>query len=145
MKVKFIKLNNDVPTPVQKTEGSAGFDLTANIPQAIGLQPGVPTKIPTGIAIEPEKRDCVALLFSRSGLAEHGITLANSVGVIDSDYRGEILTYLINNSNDVYIVEPGDRVAQLVFLNTVPIELELVESLTPTVRGDGGFGHTGRK
>lgn len=144
MKVKFIKLNENVPDPMKATDGSAGFDLTANITEAIELLPGVPTKIPTGIAIEPEKLDCVILMFSRSGLSKYGIGLANSVGVIDSDYRGEICAYLINNSNDVYIVSPGDRIVQLVFLNLEPVELELAKSLSKTVRGAGGFGHSGK-
>lgn len=134
----------DIPIPQQATSGSAGFDITANIPRAIGLQPGIPTKIPTGIFIEPETNNCVALLFSRSGQAKYGVTLSNGVGVIDSDYRGEICAYLINNTNEVYIVSPGDKIAQLVFLNLEPIEIELVETLSDTERGEGGFGHSGK-
>jgi len=144
MKVNFIKTEKNVPVPSKSTSGSAGFDLTAHITEAINLLPGIPVKIPTGIAIEPDTLGCVILLFSRSGLSKYGVGLANAVGVIDSDYRGEIGAVFINNSNTEYVISPGDRIAQIVFLNIEPVELELVESLTDTERGDGGFGHSGK-
>ena len=102
--------------------------------------------IPTGIAIECERRDIAAIICARSGLAsKHGITLANGVGVVDSDYRGEIMVALHNHSNESVVVESGERIAQLVITPYIVAVFNQVDELDDTVRGEGGFGSTGRK
>ncbi len=102
-------------------------------------------KIPTGVAIAPERNDVVGLLYSRSGMGvKHGIALANSVGVIDSDYRGEIVVVLVNHSDKPYTVNPGDRIAQLIFAPVYTALFTEADLLDDTVRGTGGFGSTGR-
>lgn len=127
---------------------AAGVDLCACIDDAIIVQPGEIVKIPTGIQIsanDTDKHPCCFLMFGRSGLgAKYGITLANSVGVIDSDYRGEIIAAIINNSNKAYIIEPMDRVAQLVLVPIERMNFNYVDDLDSTQRGTGGFGSTGK-
>lgn len=130
------------------TPRSAGIDLRACINKPITLLPnsGV-TKIPLGIAVEPlddEEHPCVLLLFGRSGLGvKHEVVLANSVGVIDSDYRGELMAGLVNKSNEPYTINPLDRVAQLVILPIDSPIISIVSELSDTIRGTGGFGSTG--
>ncbi len=138
-----IKKGYLVPEPVRATAGAAGIDLCACIDEPIVLLPGNITRVPSGIAISlPE--GYAAFAFARSGLGvKHGITLANSVGVIDSDYRGEVLIGLINLSKEPYTVHPGDRVAQLVIMPVVAATL-IEGDVGDTDRGDGGFGSTGR-
>jgi len=132
-----------VDVPRHATGGSAGLDLQACIDEPVELRPGEITIIPSGIAAQlPE--GYAGFLFARSGLGiKHGITMANSVGVIDSDYRGEIRMGLINLSNETYIVNPGDRVGQLVIMPVARAEFVLGE-IGGTDRGSGGFGSTGR-
>ena len=132
------------PLPEYATSGSAGLDLTAFIEEPITLTHGAPTLIKTGIAVAvPE--GYVGLLFARSGLGiKHGVTLSNGVGVIDSDYRGEIGVGLCSISEKEYTVSPGDRIAQLVIVPIVCPTLEEADSLPETDRGAGGFGSTGR-
>ncbi|NLM61880.1 MAG: dUTP diphosphatase [Clostridiales bacterium] len=132
-----------VEPPARATGGAAGMDLRACIDEPVELQPGKLTTVPSGIAIElPE--GYAAFVFARSGLGiKHGITLSNSVGVIDSDYRGEIRIGLINLSDKSYTIQPGDRIAQLVVMQVAaPVFVE--GELGRTDRGDGGFGSTGR-
>lgn len=132
------------PLPKYATAGSAGMDLSANIAQAITLAPGQRSLIPTGIAIAIPNRYLVGLVFARSGLAgRHGVCLANGVGVIDSDYTGEILCALKNTGDKPYLVQPGDRIAQLVFVPIAVASFAVVEDLAATERGAGGFGSTG--
>ena len=131
--------------PEYKTEGSAGMDLKAAIKEPLNIKPQEIKLVPTGLGISLEDTDNVALVYARSGLAlKHGITMANSVGVIDSDYRGEIFCPLINLSNQEFILKPLERMAQLVIAPILKPQLEVVEDLDETSRGDGGFGHTGR-
>lgn len=129
--------------PDYKTAGSAGLDLRANIEEAIELKPLERTLIPTGLYMSiPE--GCEAQIRARSGLAlNHGISLANGIGTIDSDYRGEIKVILINLSQEPYIINKGDRVAQMVFIKYEKVNLIEVENLDETIRGEGGFGHSG--
>jgi len=129
--------------PKYKTEGSAGLDLQANIQESIELKPLDRVLIPTGLFISiPEGYE--AQIRGRSGMAlNHGITLANGIGTIDSDYRGEIKVILINLSNEAYIINPGDRVAQMVFVKYEKADLVVVNELEETIRGEGGFGHSG--
>jgi len=142
MKVKILN-KSSFSTPNYKTSGSSGIDLYANIENSIVLNPLKPTLIPTGIYLSiPEGYE--GQIRARSGLAlKHGITLANGIGTIDSDYRGEIGVILVNLSKEEYIVNKGDRIAQLVFIKYEKVQFEEVNSLDKTLRGHGGFGHTG--
>ena len=107
--------------------------------------PGERAKLPTGIAIAPERSDLVALVFSRSGMGvKHGITLSNSVGVIDADYRGEIIVSVVNHGSEAYTVQPCDRIAQMMFVPIYTAAFIPTEELDDTERGAGGFGSTGR-
>lgn len=131
--------------PEYKTKGSAGMDLKAAIKEPIVLKPQEIQLIPTGIGISLGDTNNVALVYARSGLsAKHGIAMANSVGVIDSDYRGEIFCPLINLSKEDFILKPLERMAQMVISPIYKPDLEVVEDLDETTRGAGGFGHTGR-
>ena len=143
--LNFVKLTSEAIIPKRATGGSAGLDLHACMEESILLRPGERALIHTGIAVGLPSRDFVALIFARSGLAiKHGITLSNSVGVIDSDYRGEICVGLCNLSNEDYTITPGERIAQLVVVRVeTPTPLE-VDSLDETARGSGGFGSTGK-
>lgn len=134
----------DVSLPSRATSGSAGFDLQAAIDSPLTILPGKLVSVPTGIAVQlPE--NSVGLLFGRSGLGvKHGITLSNSVGVIDSDYTGEIFVGLCNVSDEPYTIHPLDRIAQLTVMSFLPVNPVEVDSLEETERGSGGFGSTGR-
>lgn len=133
------------PLPTQGTPGAAGHDLYAAIPKPVEIEPGGLVRIPTGVAIALPSPDTVGLVFARSGLGvKHGICLSNGVGVIDSDYRGELIVGLCNVSNKTYTIEPGERIAQLAVLPVIPVALKEVEELDETERSDGGFGSTGR-
>lgn len=132
------------PLPEYKTAGAAGMDLVACIDRPVRLQPGERTLIPTGIAIALPTPYLVALIFARSGLAsKHGVNLANGVGVIDSDYRGEIKCPLHNSGTETFVVEPGDRIAQLVVTPVVAVRWHEVDELPSSARGADGFGSTG--
>lgn len=149
MELKFKALNpkigQEIPLPQFATPGSAAMDLRACIDRPVTIQAGERTVVPTGLAMALPSADYVALLFARSGLGiRKGVCLSNGVGVIDSDYRGEIGVGLVNLSQEAYTVQPGDRIAQLM---VVPVErptVSLVEDLDDTGRGSGGFGSTGR-
>lgn len=142
MKIEVINKSNH-KIPVHKTKGSSGVDLQANIDAPIELEPFDRVLVPTGLFISIP-RGYEGQIRGRSGLAlRHGISLANGVGTIDNDYRGEIKVILINTSKDTYVINNGDRIAQLVVCKYEKIDFEEVENLENTVRGDGGFGHTG--
>lgn len=131
--------------PHKATEGSAGLDLHACIDTPVTIVPRALVSIPTGIAIGLPGPEYVALLFARSGLGvKHGITLSNGVGVIDSDYRGEIFVGLCNISDTAYTIAPGERIAQMTVVPVANLPIVEVESLDETGRGTGGFGSTGR-
>ncbi len=139
-----IKLSRGAVLPEYATDGSAAVDLRAANDEPITLRPGERALIPTGISIAPETRGVVAIVAARSGLAaKKGITLFNSIGVIDSDYRGEIGVGLINHGNEDFVVTRGDRIAQLMFLPILHAQFLLSDTLDETERGAGGFGHTG--
>ena len=142
IKVRIKRLREDARIPVYQTEGAACCDLTAA--EAVTLKPGERALIPTGIALDFGSRDYAALLFARSGLAsKKGLTLANGVGVIDSDYRGEIKAAVVNLGDETVEILPGDRVAQLGFFPVARAVFTEEEELGETERGAGGFGHTG--
>ena len=145
MQLKIKKLKENARIPKRATEGAAGMDLFACITDAVALAPGQLTVIPTGIAIELPDNTCAAFLYARSGLGvKHGICLSNGVGVIDSDYRGEICVGLCNVSDTPYTIEPGERVAQMVIAPVLTLSVVEVGELGETERGSGGFGSTGR-
>ncbi len=143
--LKVKKLRNNAVIPKRATPGSAGMDLYACIDEEIPLVPGKLAVIPTGIAIELPSKNYMANIYARSGLGvKHGICLSNGVGVIDSDYRGEVCVGLCNVSDKEYTVTPGERIAQLVIAPVSIMEVEEVQSLDDTQRGAGGFGSTGK-
>ena len=142
--IKNISSNLDFKLPNYESEGAAGMDLSADIDSDIIIKPLERSLIPTGIAISlPE--DLEAQIRPRSGLAiKHGITLLNSPGTIDSDYRGEIKVILVNLSNNNYTIKPYDRIAQIIISQFVKAEFEIAENLDETDRGNSGFGSTGK-
>jgi len=143
--VKIKKLRENAVVPKRATEFSAGADLYACIDEPVTIAPSGLAKIPTGIAIELPRGDFAAFLFARSGLGvKHGITLSNSVGVVDSDYRGEICVGLCNVSSEPYTIQPNERVAQMVIIPVACADFVEAEELSDTVRGEGGFGSTGK-
>lgn len=146
--IKYIRTGHDkdlaAKTPVYATPGSAGMDLSACIPSEINIKPGEIAKVSTGIAIQIPNRGMGGFIFPRSGLSsKYGVSLANCVGVIDSDYTGEIFCPVINHGSSDYTIKPGDRIAQLVFLPVINVRLEETDKLEDTERGSGGFGSTG--
>ena len=146
MTLKIKKLRPNAKIPSCATSGSAGMDLHACIDEPVKIAPGDLKIIPTGLAIELPDNKCAAFLSARSGLGvKHGICLSNGVGVIDSDYRGEVCVGLCNVSAEEYTIEPGERVAQMVIAPVLVPETEEVSQLGETGRGEGGFGSTGRK
>lgn len=139
------RLHPNAVLPTRATEGSAGYDLYACIESPLLLPAGGRVSVPTGIAIMLESCDSAAFVFGRSGLGiRHGIVPSNGVGVIDSDYRGEIVVGLSNHSDKDYTIEPGERVAQMVIMPVFTPEIIEVEQLSQTLRGSDGFGSTGR-
>lgn len=140
------KVRENAKIPVRATGGSAGIDLCACIDEGVTIPGGGHALIPTGIAIALPEAASAAFVFARSGLAiKHGIGLLNGVGVIDSDYRGEICVGLVNQFDEAYTVEPGERIAQLVIMPVSLPATREVDSLDETARGSGGFGSTGKK
>ena len=146
MELKIKKFKENAKIPQRATNGSAGMDLYACIAESVTLAPGQLTVIPTGIAIELPDNTCAAFLYARSGLGvKHGICLSNGVGVIDSDYRGEVCVGLCNVSDKPYVIEPFERVAQMVIAPVLTPDIKEVDELSDTARGEGGFGSSGRK
>ncbi len=143
--LKIKKLHEGAVIPHRATPGSAGMDLYACIEEPVTIFPNQLVTVPTGIAIALPDSGCAALIFARSGLGvKHGIALSNGVGVIDSDYRGEIKVGLCNLGSEPYTVSPNERVAQLVVTPVLPLPVEETDSLDETERGAGGFGSTGK-
>ena len=139
------KIGNEIPTPFYASAGAAAMDLHACVDQAVVIPAGQTRVIPTGLAIALPSADFVALVFARSGLGiKHGIAPANCVGVIDSDYRGEIMVGLHNSGGDDYTVQPADRIAQLMITPVIRAHVNMVDQLDDTQRGAGGFGSTGK-
>ncbi len=144
-KLKIKKLNQNAILPTRGSDGAAGMDLYACLDEPVTLEPRGLYKIPTGLAIALPDKNTVGLIFARSGLGvKHGISLPNAVGVIDSDYRGEILVGMCNLSDKPYTMQPGERFAQLVVMPVLNMELDETDDLGETDRGEGGFGSTGK-
>ncbi len=145
LSLKIQKTDPRAKLPVRGTSGSAGLDLHALLDSPLTIPPGALVSVPTGIAVGLPSRETVGLVFARSGLAvKHGIALSNGVGVIDSDYTGEIRVGLCNQSQKAYELRPGERIAQLVVVPICLPEIVEVACLDETERGSGGFGSTGR-
>jgi dUTP pyrophosphatase len=147
LKIKALspKIGTEIPFPYYATPGSAAMDLHACMEQAVTIAPGQRATIHTGLAIALPDAGYVALIFARSGLScKHGLAPANCVGVIDSDYRGELMVCLTNSGQAPYTVQPGERIAQLAVMPVVQAQLERCDSLDDTQRGAGGFGSTGQ-
>ena len=144
MKLKIKRVRPYAQVPKQATAGSAGSDLYAALEEPLSIPAGAIRSIPTGIAAEPDTDSVALLIFPRSGLAsKYGITLANAIGLVDSDYRGEICVPLIKLGKEAFTIEPGMRIAQLVVSPILLPEIEVTDTLTETQRGAGGFGSTG--
>ena len=147
LKIKAVSpmIGREFPAPFFATAGSAAMDLCACIEEPVVIPAGGRVGIPSGIAIALPSADYVALVFARSSMGvKKGVCLANGVGVIDSDYRGEITVGLLNTGSEDYTVLPGDRIAQLMVVPVVQPEIEMADALDETERGAGGFGSTGR-
>ena len=147
LQVKYVseKIGKEIPEPFYATSGAAGMDLPACIDEPVTIKARARAKIPTGIAVALPSNEYAALVYVRSSLGfKKGVTLSNSVGVIDSDYRGEIFVSLNNISDEDYTVMPGERIAQLIVTPVVIPEISVVDELPETKRGEGGFGSTGK-
>jgi len=145
LKIIDQKIGTTFPFPKYATSGSAGLDLCACIDDKILIVPGETILIPTGIAIHINDPKLAAMILPRSGLGhKHGIVLGNLVGLIDSDYQGQIMLSCWNRSNKSFEIMPGERMAQLVLVPVLQAEFEVVDEFNATNRGEGGFGHTGR-
>ena len=146
LKIKAVspKIGTDIPLPYYATPGSAAMDLHACLEEAVTIPARGRTVIPTGIAIALPSPDYVALVFARSGLGiKHGVAPSNCVGVIDSDYRGEVMVGLQNSGDSDFTIQPGDRIAQLMVVPVVQAQIRMAPELDETQRGAGGFGSTG--
>ncbi|MFT6340121.1 MAG: dUTP pyrophosphatase [Polaribacter sp.] len=139
------RLGDTIPLPHYATDGSAGLDLRAMVKEPLTLEPGQTELLPTGMSIHISDPGYAGMILPRSGLGhKHGIVLGNLVGLIDSDYQGELMVSCWNRGNQPFTVEPGERIAQLVIVPVMQVQLEQVETFTNTERGSGGFGHSGR-
>lgn len=146
LKILDPRIGTQIPLPEHATSGSAGMDLRACIDKTMTLNPGDTQLIPTGIAMHISDPGLCATILPRSGLGhKHGIVLGNLVGLIDSDYQGQLFVSCWNRGKDSFNIEPGDRIAQLVFLPVVRVDWEQVDEFESSDRGAGGFGHSGRK
>jgi dUTP pyrophosphatase len=147
LKVRILdaRVGKDFPLPAYATGGSAGMDLRACLDKPLLLEPGRAELVPTGLAIYVEDPGYAAVILPRSGLGhKHGVVLGNLVGLIDSDYQGQLMVSCWNRGREPFTVNPGERIAQLVVLPVAQVELEIVEDFAATQRGAGGFGHSGR-
>jgi dUTP pyrophosphatase len=147
LKVRVLdpRLGRDFPLPTYATAGSAGLDLRACVEQPLTLAPGHAELVPTGLAIHLDDPGLAAVLLPRSGLGhKHGIVLGNLVGLIDSDYQGQLMVSVWNRAGEPFTIQPGERIAQLVVVPVVQVRLDVVESFEESSRGAGGFGSSGR-
>lgn len=144
LKILDPRIGKQFPLPHYATDGSAGLDLRACLDEALIITPGQTHLVPTGLAIHIGDSSLAATILPRSGLGhKHGIVLGNLVGLIDSDYQGELMVSVWNRGQETFTIEPGDRIAQLVFVPVVQAEFNLVGDFDASRRGDGGFGHSG--
>ena len=145
LKILDERLGKEIALPQYATSGSAGLDLRACLTEPLTLQPGATALIPTGLAIHLADHHLAAVLLPRSGLGhKHGIVLGNLVGLIDSDYQGQVFVSCWNRGQEPFEIVVGERIAQMVFVPVVQAEFDIVENFDASTRGSGGFGHTGR-
>lgn len=145
LKILDPRIGTEYPLPDYATAGSAGMDLRACITAPLILAPGATELIPTGMAIHVEDPGLAAVLLPRSGLGhKHGVVLGNLVGLIDSDYQGQLMVSCWNRGRDSFTIEPGERIAQMIIVPVVRVQFDVVDEFTASARGAGGFGHTGR-
>ena len=145
LKILDGRVGTEFPLPAYATDGAAGMDLRACLDEPLTLAPGATALIPSGIAIHVEDQGLAAVLLPRSGLGhKHGIVLGNLVGLIDSDYQGQVYVSCWNRGQESFTVQPGERIAQLVFVPVVRADFEVVDDFPPSERGAGGFGSSGR-
>jgi len=145
LKILDARLGDEIPLPHYATDGSAGIDLRACLDNPLSIAPGETHLIPTGMAIHMSDATLAAVILPRSGLGhKHGIVLGNLVGLIDSDYQGQIFVSCWNRGSDTFVVEIGERIAQMVFVPVVQANFEIVDEFEESDRGEGGFGHSGR-
>lgn len=145
LKILDPRIGTELPLPDYATDGSAGLDLRACIDAPLDLAPGTSELIPTGLAIHIEDPGLAAVLLPRSGLGhKHGIVLGNLVGLIDSDYQGQLYVSCWNRGRESFTIQPGERIAQMVIVPVVRAQFEVVSEFSASQRGAGGFGHTGR-
>lgn len=146
LKVLDERVGREFPLPEYATEGSAGMDLRACLDEPVTLAPGDTHLVPTGIALHVGDPGLAAVLLPRSGLGhKHGIVLGNLTGLIDSDYQGQLFVSVWNRGRETFVIEPGERIAQMVIVPVVQVQFERVEEFEESRRGAGGFGHSGRK
>jgi dUTP pyrophosphatase len=146
LKILDKRIGKEFPLPRYATGGSAGMDLYACLDEHLHVEPGQTHLVPTGIAIHIGDTNLAAVLLPRSGLGhKHGIVLGNLVGLIDSDYQGQIFVSVWNRGHAPFTIEPGDRICQMVFVPVVQADFEIVDDFEASHRGVGGFGHTGKK
>lgn len=140
------RLGTTFPLPDYATAGSAGLDLRAMLSDELALAPGATELLPTGMAIYIEQPGYAGMILPRSGLGhKHGIVLGNLVGLIDADYQGQLMVSCWNRGNNSFVIQPGDRIAQLVIVPVQQVALRQVDNFTSSARGAGGFGHSGRQ
>ncbi len=145
LKILDKRLGNEIPLPEYATAGSAGLDLRACLDEAVTLNPGETILIPTGLAIHINEPTLAAILLPRSGLGhKHGIVLGNLVGLVDSDYQGQVFVSCWNRGDSTFEISIGERIAQMVFVPVIQTEFDCVTEFNESHRGEGGFGHTGR-
>jgi dUTP pyrophosphatase len=146
LKILDARLGREFPLPHYATEGSAGMDMRACVEAPLEIAPGAAELIPTGLAIHVEDAGLAAVLLPRSGLGhKHGIVLGNLVGLIDSDYQGQVFVSCWNRGTEPFTIHPGERIAQMVIVPVVRADFEIVDEFVASERGAGGFGHTGRQ
>ncbi len=144
LKVLDPRIGDSIPLPRYATDGSAGLDMRACIDEAMTIEPGQTELIPTGLAIHIGDPGLAAVLLPRSGLGhKHGLVLGNLTGLIDSDYQGQVFISCWNRGSSAYTIDPGERIAQMVFVPVEQVAFDVVEEFTASDRGDGGFGHSG--
>ncbi len=145
LKILDSRVGSEFPLPAYATSGSAGLDLRACLDNALIVEPDQTHLVPTGLAIHIADNSLAATILPRSGLGhKHGIVLGNLVGLIDSDYQGQLMVSVWNRGQTTFTIEPGDRIAQLVFVPVVQAEFNIVTDFDATDRGEGGFGHSGQ-
>jgi len=148
LKVRILneRIGSSIPLPAYATDGSAGLDLRACLDEPLLLEPGQAHLVPTGLAIHLDDPGLAAVLLPRSGLGhKHGVVLGNLVGLIDSDYQGQVMVSTWNRGSHPYTIQPGERIAQMVIVPVVQAALEIVDSFEESERGAGGFGSSGTK